>query len=148
MKSQVQAALAVAAMAALVVGWTLSRTSLAAGVGAGSGGVALVVAYAAWALRRGRHTPWPEAQAGVVPGRAVVLWKPGCPFCERLLRDLGDDPRITWVNVWEDRQANQRVRELNDGNEYVPTALVGDTVLRNPSSSELAAALQGPDRSG
>ena len=37
--------------------------------------------------------------------------------------------------------ANRAVRDLNDGNELTPTALVGDAVLRNPNGAELLAAL-------
>ena len=74
-------------------------------------------------------------------GHAVVLWKPICLYCERLLRAVGADPRVTWVNVWADPAANRAVRDLNDGNELTPTALVGDAVLRNPNGAELLAAL-------
>ncbi|MCE1179195.1 MAG: hypothetical protein LWW86_09255 [Micrococcales bacterium] len=142
MKSQVQASIALGAVAAVVIGWALAPTSLASGVAIGGVGLLLVAAYGAWSLRRGRHTPWSSAQEQIRPGRAVVLWKPGCPFCELLLRALKDDERITWVNVWRDDAAQARVCELNDGNEYVPTALVGDRVLRNPSADELTHALR------
>ncbi len=87
--------------------------------------------------RRGRHTAWAEAQDLLGPGRAVVFWKPGCKFCERLLRALGNDDRVTWVNVWVDQDANDEVCRLNDGDELTPTAVVGERVLRNPSAEEL-----------
>ena len=54
---------------------------------------------------------------------------------------VGDDPRVTWVNVWADPEANAAVRTHNDGNELTPTALVGDRVLVNPSADALRAAL-------
>lgn len=92
-------------------------------------------------LRRGRHTPWEEARERLAPGHAVVFWKPGCIYCERLLRALGDDRHITWVNVWKDEAANVELRRHNNGDELTPTALVGDAVLRNPSADELRAAL-------
>ena len=56
-------------------------------------------------------------------------------------RQLADDERVVWVNVWRDDDANHRVRELNDGAEYTPTVLVGDTVLRNPSAAAVREAL-------
>ena len=71
----------------------------------------------------------------------MVFWKPGCPYCERLLKAIGDDDRVIWVNVWQDATARARVCELNDGNEYTPTALVGPDVLRNPSAAEVLAAI-------
>lgn len=132
----------VAAGAVLVMGWALSSVSMVVGLAGGMVGLLAVVAYGTWWLRRGRHTPWSEARAGIRPGHAVVLWNPGCPYCERLLCDLKNDERITWVNVWHDRAAQRRVCDLNGGNEYVPIALVGDHVLRNPSASELTAALR------
>ncbi|TRY18805.1 hypothetical protein FOJ82_06750 [Tessaracoccus rhinocerotis] len=92
-------------------------------------------------LRGGRHTPWERARRLVAPGHAVVFWKPGCSYCERLLRALGDDSRVTWVNVWKDEAANAELRSHNNGDELTPTALVGPEVLRNPSADELRAAL-------
>lgn len=99
------------------------------------------VAFLAVHARRGRHTSWEAARRQLGPDHAVVFWKPGCMFCEQLLRAVGKDERVTWVNVWVDEQANAEVRRLNDGNELTPTALVGDRVLRNPSAHELLASL-------
>ncbi len=87
------------------------------------------------------HTPWAEAGRLVRPGHAVVFWRPGCPWCSDLLRALLPDRRVTWVNVWSDPDAGAQVRALNGGDEYVPTAIVGDAVLRNPSARDLTAAL-------
>lgn len=88
------------------------------------------------------HTDWSTAQERVADGHAVIFWRPGCPFCARLIQAVGDDPRVTWVNIWDDDDAGAVVREHNNGNELVPTAIVGDTVLSNPSPSELSAALE------
>ena len=93
--------------------------------------------------RRGRHTSWEVARGQVGPGLAVVFWKPGCMFCEQLLRALGKDERITWVNVWVDKEANAEVRRLNNGDELTPTVLLGEHVLRNPSAQELRGLLSG-----
>ena len=89
------------------------------------------------------HTPWEQASKLVSTDRAVVLWKPGCLYCERLLRELRTDPMVIWVNVWADPDANRVVRGLNDGNELTPTAVIGNRVLVNPSADALLAALPG-----
>lgn len=91
--------------------------------------------------RRGRHISWADAQTRLGQGDAVVFWKPGCIFCERLLQAVGNDTRIAWVNVYVDAEANAEVCRLNDGDELTPTAVVGDRVLRNPSAEELLASL-------
>ena len=103
---------------------------------------AVGVALVALNGRRGRHTSWAEAQGQMGTGHAVVFWKPGCMFCEQLLRAVGDDARVTWVNVRVDQDANDEVRRLNSGDELTPTAVVGDRVLRNPSAEELLESLR------
>ena len=129
--------------AAVTAGSLFGREDLVRGLVVGALVLALGVALVLPQLRTGRHTPWAEARGRVAPGHAVVLWKPGCAFCEALLRAVGDDPRVTWVNVWADPDANAQVRSHNDGNELTPTALVGDRVLVNPSAAQLRAALDG-----
>lgn len=84
---------------------------------------------------------WEDAEAETGPGRAVILWKEGCFFCEMLLQELAGDDRMIWVNVHEDDAANARVRELNDGNELTPTVLIGEDVYRNPDATEIREAL-------
>lgn len=124
-----------------VAGVVLGRTNVWLGVGAALvllGGVALMLYLI---CRTGPHTPWAQARPLVAPGHAVVLWKPTCGYCERLLRAVGRHPQVTWVNVWTDPDANRAVRDLNDGDELTPTAIVGDAVLRNPTAAELRAAL-------
>ncbi|WP_163543113.1 glutaredoxin family protein [Occultella kanbiaonis] len=98
--------------------------------------------------RRGRHTPWRAAAQRLGTGGAVVFWKPGCVYCERLLHELRGDDRITWVNVWADPQANTEVRRLNNGDELTPTVLIGDQVLRNPSADQLRTRLTGTAADG
>ncbi len=93
--------------------------------------------FLAFSARRGRHTPWAKARQLVGPGHAVVFWKPGCMYCERLLRAIGRDDRVTWVNVRVDKDANAEVRRLSNGDELTPTVLVGERVLRNPSVEEM-----------
>jgi glutaredoxin-like protein len=72
----------------------------------------------------------------------VVYWRPGCPFClllERGLRHsgLGYERR----NIWDDPDAAAVVRLANQGNETVPTVVVGDRSLTNPSAGQVLAAV-------
>lgn len=106
-----------------------------------AGGAVFLVVLVAWHARRGRHTPWAVAATHVAPDHAVVLWKPGCPRCEALLRALGRDDRITWVNVWLDADANAVVRSHNDGNELTPTVFLGDEVFTEASAARLTERL-------
>ncbi|MDN5564370.1 MULTISPECIES: glutaredoxin domain-containing protein [Luteococcus] len=73
---------------------------------------------------------------------AIVYWRPGCPYCEHLLSGLdADDARISLVNIWTDPEAAAFVRSLQDGNELVPTVVVGERVLTAPDGPEVLAAL-------
>lgn len=77
----------------------------------------------------------------IVP--VTVYWRPGCPFCARLRHDLhamGMPSRE--VNIWTDRAAAGRVRSVADGNETVPTVLVGEDALVNPSAAEVLARVR------
>lgn len=72
-----------------------------------------------------------------------VYWRPGCGACQRVqwdLRRLGVPAR--WHNIWEDEPARQLVRHAANGNDTVPTIVVGGTTLVAPSRSRLVAALQ------
>jgi mycoredoxin len=73
----------------------------------------------------------------------TVYWRPGCGFCSMLFRQMerhGLDPAA--VNIWEDDAAR---RFLNGaiGSETVPTVVVGERVMVNPSIDEVLVALQG-----
>lgn len=77
----------------------------------------------------------------IVP--VTVYWRPGCPFCARLRHDLhamGLPSRE--INIWTDRVAAARVRSVADGNETVPTVLVGEHALVNPSAAEVLARIR------
>lgn len=73
----------------------------------------------------------------------VFYWRPGCGFCMMLQRGL-DSHGIGYEarNIWEDTEAAAEVRALADGNETVPTVLVGETAMVNPSIDEVIDALQ------
>ena len=73
------------------------------------------------------------------PVAVEVFWRPGCPHCSSLRRDLarrGID--ATWRNIWQDDQARAQVRAANGGNETVPTVRVGTEILTNPSGARIA----------
>ena len=141
-RSMLGSAVVLGLVVATVSLW-IGRDDPTRGVAVAVAGVLLGAALLLPQLRRGRHTPWATARERVAPGHAVVLWKPGCPYCERLLRALGGDARVTWVNVWADEDANAEVRRHHGGDELVPTALVGGRILTNPSAGELLEALEG-----
>ncbi len=75
---------------------------------------------------------------------AEIYWRPGCPYCSALRRDLErrDVPAI-WHNIWADEQARAFVRSVNNGNETVPTVRVGSTTVTNPSGTQVARLLAG-----
>lgn len=131
---------------AVMIGLDDARDGIVAGVL----GALVMLALLLWTGRRGRHTPWARAATRIAPGHAVVLWKPGCAFCEKLLLQLRSDDRVTWVNVWRDEEANAQLRAVNGGDELTPTVLLGAEVLRNPSAAELRARLStaGPTSAG
>ncbi|HYO85116.1 MAG TPA: glutaredoxin domain-containing protein [Dermatophilaceae bacterium] len=69
----------------------------------------------------------------VVRPVAEVYWRPGCPYCSALRRDLSRlGVPAQWHNIWEDPDAARFVRSVNAGNETVPTVRVGSTTLTNP----------------
>lgn len=47
------------------------------------------------------------------------------------------------MNIWTDRAAATNLRRLAGGNETVPTVVVGDTSLVNPSAAEVLAIAGG-----
>ncbi len=49
---------------------------------------------------------------------------------------------MTEVNIWEDADAAATVRLAADGNETVPTVIVGTAVMVNPSVGRVMAAIE------
>jgi len=75
---------------------------------------------------------------------AEVYWRPGCPYCSALRRDLsrrGVPSR--WHNIWDDRAAREFVRSANNGSETVPTVRIGSATLTNPQGVQVAALVTG-----
>ena len=71
-----------------------------------------------------------------------LYWRPGCGFCMSLRRQL-DKLGIERVehNIWDHPDTAATVRAHANGNETVPTVVVGDVGMVNPSARELAAHL-------
>ncbi len=73
----------------------------------------------------------------------ILYWRPGCVACMSLranlrLRGITADER----NIWDDPDHAAVVRSHADGNETVPTVVVGEVGLVNPSIKEVRAALE------
>lgn len=66
----------------------------------------------------------------------TVYWRPWCPYCARLRRDLRALGLPTHeVDIWKDPSAAAVVRGYADGNETVPTVVVGGRGYVNPSAT-------------
>lgn len=70
-------------------------------------------------------------------------WRPGCPFCTMLERRLvARGVVLRKHNIWDDHDAAAVVRSHARGNETVPTVVIGETGLVNPSPDEVVDALR------
>ncbi|MDT7796986.1 glutaredoxin domain-containing protein [Amycolatopsis sp., V23-08] len=70
-------------------------------------------------------------------------WRPGCGFCAALDRPMSKSGfNVRKINIWEDPSAAARVREVANGNETVPTVIVGSVAMVNPSFAEVEAAVK------
>lgn len=71
-------------------------------------------------------------------------WRPGCYFCSNLERKLADEGvALEKFNIWDDPGHAAFVRDVAGGNETVPTVVVGDTAMVNPSPAQVLEALAG-----
>lgn len=125
----------------LIFAWSISEGRMVLGVL-----VALSVLLISWWMSPfsgGRTTRHADVMA--LPAeqrRAVIYWRPGCIFCQRLKGGLGADAKkATWINIWQDPDAAAFVRSVNDGNEVVPTVVLDEKVLTNPDPLIVRAAL-------
>ena len=84
-----------------------------------------------------------QAAARGVP---LIYWRPGCTFCIRLRLLLGTaGRRAVWVNIHQDPAASARVREVNGGNETVPTVFLGEQHRTNPGPRWVRSQLRRRD---
>ncbi|MEU9058645.1 glutaredoxin domain-containing protein [Streptomyces sp. NPDC048430] len=84
-----------------------------------------------------------EAQRrSAVDGRPVIFWRSGCTYCMRLRIRLGREAdRFYWVDIWRDPAGAAAVREVNHGNETVPTVFVAGRAHVNPDHAWLREQL-------
>lgn len=74
---------------------------------------------------------------------ATLYWRPGCGFCMMLRRSLRKKGiELDEVNIWEDDLGAGAVRAVAGGSETVPTVIVGELGLVNPSASQVIALLE------
>jgi mycoredoxin len=75
-------------------------------------------------------------------------WRPGCPFCMSLERSLGKMKiPLDKKNIWDSQEHAAAVRSIANGNETVPTVVVGEAKLVNPSAAQVVQAIsnQAPE---
>lgn len=83
-----------------------------------------------------------EGAAAAAAGEVVIYFRRRCGFCERLRLSLGRRrSEVVWVDIWADPDAAAFVREVNDGNEIVPTVVIDGTAYTNPAPSVVREAL-------
>lgn len=69
-------------------------------------------------------------------------WRPGCPFCAMLERDIvAAAIPMTKRNIWEEPSAAEFVRSVAGGNETVPTVRIGTTAMVNPPIDDVTNLL-------
>lgn len=69
-------------------------------------------------------------------------WRPGCPFCSMLERDLNAAAiPLAKRNIWDDPSAAEFVRSVANGNETVPTIFVGGEAMVNPPIEQVTNLL-------
>jgi glutaredoxin-like protein len=74
----------------------------------------------------------------------TVYWRPGCGFCAVLLRRLESSAlQYVALNIWDDPDAAAFVRSVANGNETVPTVVVGDRAMVNPPFHAVIDAAAG-----
>lgn len=104
----------------------------------------LYVGGAVWASPIGDCTTLDQAEVVALPAdrrRVVVYARPGCSYCFRLRVALLTGPQPVWVDIWDDPEAAAFVREVNHGDETVPTVVIDGEMHTNPPPGMVRAAL-------
>ena len=79
----------------------------------------------------------------------TVYWRPGCPYCAGLRRQLRrHQVPADWRNIWQEPAAAAFVRSAAGGNETVPTVVVGARTSTRPGAAALTAAGRRPRARG
>lgn len=83
-----------------------------------------------------------ETQVNETLTGVEFYWRPGCGFCMMLDRSLGKaGVPMNKHNIWDDPADAEAVRGWANGNETVPTVVIGDIGLVNPSADEVIGVL-------
>lgn len=70
-------------------------------------------------------------------------WRQGCGFCSALHRGLTKAGiPMNKKNIWDEPDHAAFVRSVANGNETVPTVVVGGTTLVNPRTRQVIDALR------
>jgi glutaredoxin len=76
------------------------------------------------------------------PQQVELFWRPGCPYCARLRRELRRAGVATReIDIWRDPVAAATVREITGGDETVPAVRIGEVGLVNPSAARVVATI-------
>ena len=76
----------------------------------------------------------------------TFYWRPGCSFCSSLRYRLAEaGVEVEERNIWDDPEAASFVRSVARGNETVPTVVVGDVPLVNPTAADVLTRLRGEE---
>jgi len=79
----------------------------------------------------------PESPGGDHDG-VVFFWRRGCGFCTSLRRGLeAAGVPLVEVDIWKDPRGAAAVRAITGGDETVPTVVVGDTPMVNPTAQQV-----------
>lgn len=80
--------------------------------------------------------------ADLPPSQIDLYWRPACGYCALLRRRL-DGLGIERVehDIWDDPADAAVVRRYANGNETVPTVVIGDIGLVNPSVDDVLRVL-------
>lgn len=83
-----------------------------------------------------------DANASASIDSIEFYWRPGCPFCAMLERDLNSaNIPLAKRNIWEEPQAAEFVRSVAGGNETVPTIHVAGKAMVNPPIEQVKLLL-------
>jgi thioredoxin reductase (NADPH) len=86
----------------------------------------------------------------MTPARIIVYGAHWCPDCRRSKQFLGEHQiPYTWIDIEEDKQAEQEVIAKNQGKRIIPTIVFEDgEFLVEPTNAQLAAKLGLKTRAG
>jgi glutaredoxin len=77
--------------------------------------------------------------------RFTLFRRPGCPYCVRLRRSIRrSGVEVNEINMWEDPSGVAAVRSVTAGSEIVPTLMIGDRAMVNPSPRQALREIGAP----